>query len=58
MARRLLRYLPSGLNQRDIAQELYVSINTVPTHCRAIYRKLGVGDRHAAIQTARDHRLL
>lgn len=54
----VLRYLPSGLNQRDIAQELYVSINTVRTHCRAIYRKLGVGDRHAAVQTARDHQLI
>lgn len=54
----VLRYLPSGLSQRDIAQELFVSINTVRTHCRAIYRKLGVGDRHAAVQAARDHQLL
>jgi LuxR family maltose regulon positive regulatory protein len=54
----VLRYLPSGLSQRDIARELYVSINTVRTHCRAVYRKLGVGDRHAAVQAARDHRLL
>ncbi len=54
----VLRYLPSGLSQRDIAQELYVSLNTVRTHCRAIYRKLGVGDRHAAVQAARDHRLI
>jgi LuxR family transcriptional regulator, maltose regulon positive regulatory protein len=54
----VLRYLPGGLNQRDIARELYVSINTVRTHCRAIYRKLGVGDRHAAVQSARDHHLI
>lgn len=54
----VLRYLPSGLSQRDIANELYVSINTVRTHCRAVYRKLGVGDRHAAVQAARDHRLI
>jgi LuxR family maltose regulon positive regulatory protein len=54
----VLRYLPSGLNQREIAKELYVSINTVRTHCGAIYRKLGVGDRHAAVQTARDHQLI
>jgi len=54
----VLRYLPSGLSQRDIATELYVSLNTVRTHCRAIYRKLGVGDRHAAVQAARDHRLI
>ena len=49
---------PAALNQRDIARELYVSIHTVRTHCRAIYRKLGVGDRHAAVQAARDHQLI
>ena len=54
----VLRYLPSGLNQRDIATELFVSINTVRTHCRAIYRKLGVNGRHAAVQAARDHQLI
>ena len=54
----VLRHLPSRLSQRDIAAELYVSINTVRTHCRAIYRKLGVGDRQAAVQAARDHRLI
>ena len=42
------------MSQRDIASELYVSLNTVKTHCRAIYRKLGVGDRRAAVQAARD----
>ncbi len=54
----VLRFLPSGLSQRDIARELFVSINTVRTHCRAIYRKLGVGDRHAAVQAARVHQLV
>ncbi len=54
----VLHYLPSQLSQRDIANELYVSLNTVRTHCKAIYRKLGVGDRKAAVQTARDHGLL
>ena len=54
----VLRYLPSTLSQRDIASELFVSLNTVKTHCRAIYRKLGVGDRKAAIQRARDADLL
>jgi LuxR family transcriptional regulator, maltose regulon positive regulatory protein len=50
----VLRYLPTKLSQRDIASELYVSLNTVKTHCAAIYRKLGVGDRKAAVQAARD----
>jgi LuxR family maltose regulon positive regulatory protein len=54
----VLHYLPSQLTQRDIANELYVSLNTVRTHCKAIYRKLGVGDRNAAVQAARDNGLL
>lgn len=54
----VLRYLPSQLSQRDIASELYVSLNTVKTHTKAIYRKLGVGGRKAAIQAARNRGLL
>lgn len=54
----VLRYLPSKLSQREIAGELYVSLNTVKTHCRAIYRKLGVEGRKSAVQTARDHDIL
>jgi LuxR family maltose regulon positive regulatory protein len=50
----VLRYLPTTMSQREIAAELYVSLNTVKTHCRAIYRKLGVGDRKAAIHVARE----
>ncbi|MDY7102297.1 MAG: LuxR C-terminal-related transcriptional regulator [Actinomycetota bacterium] len=49
----VLRYLPSGLSQREIAAELYVSINTVKTHTRGLYRKLGVTDRREAIHRAR-----
>lgn len=54
----VLRYLASSLSQREIAAELYVSLNTVKTHSRAVYRKLGVGDRKAAIQAAREVGLL
>ncbi len=54
----VLRYLPSKLSQREIASELYVSLNTVKTHCKAIYRKLGVDGRKPAVQAARDHGLL
>jgi LuxR family transcriptional regulator, maltose regulon positive regulatory protein len=53
----VLRYLPTQLSQREIAVEMYVSVNTVKTHCRAIYRKLGVSDRKTAVQAARDLRL-
>lgn len=54
----VLRYLPSQLSQREIASELYVSLNTVKTHCKSIYRKLGVDGRKPAVQAARDLDLL
>jgi len=54
----VLRYLPSTLSQRDIASELFVSQNTVKTHCAAIYLKLAVDNRKAAVQTAPDIGLL
>ena len=54
----VLRYLPSQLSQRDIAAELFVSLNTVKTHCSAIFRKLAVSDRKGAVQAARDLHLL
>ncbi len=54
----VLRYLPTTMSRRDIASELYVSVNTVKTHCHAIYRKLAVRDRRAAIQAARDLHVL
>ncbi len=54
----VLRYLPSNLSLPDIARELYVSPNTVKTQCNAIYRKLAVTNRQAAVQAARELRLL
>jgi LuxR family maltose regulon positive regulatory protein len=54
----VLRHLPSQLSQRGIAAELYLSLNTVKTHCGAIYRKLGTGNRKAAVQAARELHLL
>jgi LuxR family transcriptional regulator, maltose regulon positive regulatory protein len=55
---RVLRYLPTNLTRPDIARELYVSINTVNTHIRNIYSKLGARDRSSAVQHARALRLL
>jgi LuxR family maltose regulon positive regulatory protein len=55
---RVLRYLPTNLTRPEIASELYVSINTVNTHIRNIYSKLGVRDRSVAVQRARELRLL
>jgi LuxR family maltose regulon positive regulatory protein len=55
----VLRYLRAAqMSQREIAPELYVSLNTVKTHCKAIYHKLGVADRKGAVQAARDVHLL
>jgi LuxR family transcriptional regulator, maltose regulon positive regulatory protein len=55
---RVLRYLPTNLTRAEIASELYVSTNTVATHIRNIYSKLGVRDRSSAVRHARELRLL
>jgi LuxR family maltose regulon positive regulatory protein len=54
----VLRYLPSRLSSREIASELYVSLNTLKTHLRSTYRKLGVESRAAAVERARHLGLL
>ncbi len=53
----LLRYLPTSLSNREIAGELFVTTNTVKTHLRSIYRKLGVAGRREAVERARALRL-
>jgi LuxR family transcriptional regulator, maltose regulon positive regulatory protein len=55
---RVLRYLPTNLTRREIAGKLSVSLNTVDTHIRRIYAKLGATDRSAAVERARELRLL
>jgi LuxR family maltose regulon positive regulatory protein len=49
----ILRMLAGNLTERDIARELYLSHNTVHSHTKSIYRKLGVSSRAAAIERAR-----
>ena len=51
--REVLGYLQTSLTSAEIAAALYISLNTLKTHQRAIYRKLGVGDRRAAAKAAR-----
>ena len=48
----VLRYLATGLSQREIGVRLYISINTVKTHTRELYRKLGVTSRADAVARA------
>jgi LuxR family transcriptional regulator, maltose regulon positive regulatory protein len=55
---KVLGYLPTNLSRLEIASELSVSVNTVNTHIRNIYAKLGTQDRSAAVHRARELRLL
>lgn len=54
----VLRYLQSTLSHVEIAALLYISVNTVKTHVKNIYRKLGAERRTQAVHLARDLRLL
>jgi FixJ family two-component response regulator len=47
------RYLPTNLSTREIANELYLSTNTVKTHQRHLYQKLGASSRTEAVERAR-----
>ena len=49
----ILRDLPSILTLSEIAEVHVISVNTVKTHLRSIYRKLDVGSRAQAVQRAR-----
>jgi LuxR family maltose regulon positive regulatory protein len=56
--RKVLRGLSAGLSNAEIAASLVVSINTVKTQARSIYRKLNVKNRHEAVVTAQTWQLL
>ena len=55
---RVVRYLPSNLRAPEIAAELFVSTNTIRTHLRHIYAKLGAHGRAEAVDRARELGLL
>jgi len=48
----VLRLLGTDLDGPDIARRLFVSLNTVRTHTKNIYAKLGVNNRRAAVRRA------
>jgi LuxR family transcriptional regulator, maltose regulon positive regulatory protein len=54
----VLRLLPTSLTQRQIGDELFLSINTVKTHVKSIFAKLEVESRSEAVARARTLRLL
>lgn len=49
----VLRMLPLRMSNREMATQLYISVNTLKTHIRAIYRKLEVPHRSAAVRRAK-----
>ena len=48
----VLRCLAAGLSRREIGARLYISLNTVKTHLRELYRKLGATSRADAVARA------
>jgi LuxR family maltose regulon positive regulatory protein len=55
---RILRFLPTNLSAPEIAGQLSVSVNTIRTHMRHLYEKLGVHSRTEAVEQARTLGLL
>ena len=45
----MLRCLATGLSRREIGVQLYISLNTVKSHTRELYRKLGATSRADAV---------
>lgn len=56
--RDVLGRLAQMMTTEEIAQELYLSVNTVKTHLKSVYRKLSVSRRSAAVRRARELELL
>jgi LuxR family transcriptional regulator, maltose regulon positive regulatory protein len=54
----VLRFLPTMMSNSEIAAEMFVSVNTVKTHLKHVYRKLDVADRRDCVKRARELRLL
>ncbi|MER7466954.1 LuxR C-terminal-related transcriptional regulator [Streptomyces sp. NPDC097981] len=56
--REVLQRLAQVMSTEEIAADLYLSVNTVKTHLKSIYRKLGVNRRSDAVRRARELRQL
>jgi LuxR family maltose regulon positive regulatory protein len=49
-----MNLIDAGLSNRDIAEELFLTVGTVKWHTNNIYTKLGVNSRTQALAQARD----
>jgi len=54
----VLQLIADGLTNQEVADRLYISLNTIKTHTRNIYEKLGVNNRTQAVNKARALRLI
>jgi len=54
----VLTLLSGMLSTAEIASEMYLSVNTVKTHLRSIYRKLSAAHRGEAVRRARQLELI
>ena len=54
----VLRLLRGGTSEREIGRELFLSFNTVHSHVKSIYRKLGASSRAEALEHARAAQLI
>jgi len=54
----VLQLIAEGLSRQEIAEKLIVSLNTIKTHTRNIYGKLGVNNRMQAVRKAQGLGLL
>ena len=56
--REVLRHVSGLLSTAEVASEMYISVNTVKTHLKHIYRKLAATRRGEAVRRARQLELI
>ena len=54
----MLRHVSGMLNTAEVASEMYISVNTVKSHLKSIYRKLAAAHRGEAVRRARQLELI
>ena len=54
----VLRYLSQMLSTAEVASEMYISTNTVKSHLKSAFRKLGAAHRGEAVRRARQLQLI